>query len=241
MPSRNDSHKAAFGVDGLREVSSLSRCPGVRCVVASCRAGRSFQRLRELKTAACLFDAARCTQLRGTQPVRTYVLKLFGRVVRLGWTILARGRALGLPACFQDVTSPAVKLKQPIAYELQDHLEHAAALVSDFSRSRLESRRTSVLKDSPTGTELTLPSEAVAARAKAQKAVDPPEGASAWQKPAKPGHNQNVGKTEAKGQGCHPWVLWMLRAAWEGPSAGSQLLYNSRFLRRPLRLPPPGM
>eukprot|EP00439_Symbiodinium_sp_Y106_P023503 s5088_g2.t2 len=179
MPSRNDSHKAAFGVDGLREVSSLSRCPGVRCVVASCRAGRSFQRLRELKTAACLFDAARCTQLRGTQPVRTYVLKLFGRVVRLGWTILARGRALGLPACFQDVTSPAVKLKQPIAYELQDHLEHAAALVSDFSRSRLESRRTSVLKDSPTGTELTLPSEAVAARAKAQKAVDPPEGASA--------------------------------------------------------------
>ena len=174
----------------------------MRCVVASCRAGRSFQRLRELKTAACLFDAARCTQLRGTQPVRTYVLKLFGRVVRLGWTILARGRALGLPACFQDVTSPAVKLKQPIAYELQDHLEHAAALVSDFSRSRLESRRTSVLKDSPTGTELTLPSEAVAARAKAaggpiwrtaerrwvlcvsakaQKAVDPPEGASAPQ------------------------------------------------------------
>jgi len=58
----------------------------------------------------------------------------------------------------QDVTSPAVKLKQPIAYELQD---------------------------SPTGTELTLPSEAVAARAKAQKAVDPPEGASAWQKPVR--------------------------------------------------------
>ncbi|CAE7425298.1 ATp6v1fnb [Symbiodinium sp. CCMP2592] len=125
-----------------------------------------------------IMSAARCTQLRGTQPVRTYVLKLFGRVRRLGWTVLTSGRALGLPACFQDVTSPAVKLKQPIAYELQDHLEHAAALVSDFPRSRLESRRTS-LKDSPSGTELALPSEAVAARAKAPKApkaVDPPEG-----------------------------------------------------------------